>query len=162
MDFERDVKFCVALLPFLRVSYDRYNTWGLKFSITFSKYLNIRHGYSTPGISLVFFRFLIRNKYLQNLHGYAWDLNSLFLFSHPLACYNGRPARFRLLATFNLRLATCDCALALVFCCADIEHVLSTGIIPGIYVRMSLDFGISHHISHISYLLLPLRMVKEG
>ena len=71
----------------------------------------------------MFFRFFIRNKYLRILHGYAWDLNSLFLFSHPLACYNGRPARFRLLATFNLR-------LQLVFCCADIMSTLNMSYLP--------------------------------
>jgi hypothetical protein len=70
MDFERDVKFCVALLPFLRVSYDRYNTWGLKFSITFSKYLNIRHGY-------------------------AWDFTSVFSFFNTEQIPT-KPARIRL------------------------------------------------------------------
>jgi hypothetical protein len=59
---------------------DRYKSGGLRwltFSMTFSKYLRIRHGCAWD-----LFRFFIQDKYLRIRHGCAWDLNSLLLFSH--------------------------------------------------------------------------------
>ena len=79
----------------------------------------------------MFFRFLIRDKYLRIRHRYAWDLNSLPLFSHPLTFhsfiylfhtqYNGRKILLSLLATC-------------VLCCAettDAQDIFVTSIADG-------------------------------
>ena len=74
-------------------------------------------------LRVVFFRFFIRDKYLQIRHGCTWDLNSLPLFSQ---------------AKRHPSLACSFLALLARLCCADMSSPMPK-----------------------TYLLLPLRMVKE-